>query len=90
VKLLLMKTEKHRSRFGDMFIYFFYKDPAPDAIIKSYRSCVYENFRNYNRWLPFIGRGKPILIDNLSVRGNIVDADSRPVEIPEPQSTVGK
>jgi hypothetical protein len=76
MKATLLKTKEHISKFGGKFYYAFFK--GEDG--KSYRSCLYPNYGNFPRWLPFIGK-EGILLDGLNPKGSMIDADSFPKQV---------
>lgn len=78
MKATLLKTQKEISKMGGIFYYAFFKDSDG----KSYRSCLYPNFRNFKNWQTFIGK-ENVLLDNLTMKGRLINADSQPVEIKE-------
>lgn len=71
--------QKHPSKFGGDFYYIYFKDVETG---KSYRTCVYPNYRNYKNWANIINNyseDKPVTLENLIVRNDtMVDADSIP------------
>jgi hypothetical protein len=84
MKVTLLRTQEKTSKFGGKFFYFFFKGENG----KSYRSCMYPQYGNFKRWQEFVGK-KDIVLDNVNVNGAMVDADSFPriVEEPEPPDT---
>jgi hypothetical protein len=82
VRAKLIGQEKHPSKYGGVFYYFFFKDEKG----KSLRSCVTPNCRNFKNWEQLLGK-EGITIDNLKVKRHngdvIVDADSVPKIVDE-------
>ena len=76
MKLTILKTEKHQSKLKDKgeFWYIFFK--GEDGL--SYKTCVYEKFRNYRNWQGILGLTPGSEIEVNIVRGNLVDADNQP------------
>ncbi len=73
----VLKIEKHPSKLVERgnFYYIFFKNEKG-----SYKTCVYEKFRNFKNWREVISKGIGIKLDNLVLRGrDLVDADSMPV-----------
>jgi hypothetical protein len=83
MKATLLRIEKHPSKFGKEFYYFFFK--CADG--KSRRSCIYPTYGNFQRWKHLINTVLPIELDNLLMKGNLIDADSYPKTIYESQDT---
>jgi hypothetical protein len=77
MKATLIKTQEQVSKYGGKFYYAFFKNEQG----KGYRSCLYPNCRNFVNWKQFIGK-ENVWLDNLNTKGNLIDADSKPVEIP--------
>lgn len=73
MKAQLLRTSEQQSRYGGRFYYFFFK--GEDG--KSYRSCMYPNMGNFKRWKPYVGK-TDVWLDNLVLKGNLIDADSHP------------
>jgi len=73
MRATLLKTQEQVSKFGGKFYYAFFK--GDDG--KSYCSCLYPNYGNFKRWQCLIGK-ENVVLDNLNVRGNMIDADSFP------------
>lgn len=70
---ILKVTDWKTSKHGGRYKYVFMKDEATG---KSYKTCVFENMRNYQRWNSIIQPGN--LIAGCRVRkGNLIDADSQ-------------
>jgi len=76
MKATLLKTQKMPSKFGGYFYFAYFK--GEDG--KSYRSCLYPSYGNFQRWKSLIGR-ENVVLDNLVAKGKMVDADSFPREI---------
>lgn len=72
----LIRTQEMPSKFGGKFYYAFFR--GDDG--RSYRSCLTPSCHNFNRWRPFIGK-EFIKLDNLILKGGMIDADSTPTEI---------
>ena len=79
MKLTVTGIRKHQSKLPDKgdFYYIFFKDEKGSSVKlnNNYRSCVYEKFGNYKRWLPVIRRGVGAVVE-ANTRGTLVDADS--------------
>ena len=79
----VLKTEKHKSKYGGFFYYLFMK--GEDG--KSYRTCVAEKYSNYQRWKNFITRslsGERFTLTGLSLmRNGFINADCEPKEVIE-------
>ena len=73
MKAQVLKIQKQKSKRTGYFYYVFFKS-IPEG--KSYRSCVGTEFRNFGNWT---GICPGMVLDNLEVRGKMVDADSQPV-----------
>lgn len=83
MKARVLKIEKHDSKLPDKgsFYYIFFKG-IEDC--KSYRSCIYEKFRNFQNWKAIIQNNNiGLLLDNLVAQGNLINADSIPKIIRE-------
>jgi len=76
MKATLLKTVCKKSNYGGHFYYAFFK--GEDG--RSYRSCLFPQCGNFKRWQRFVGK-EAVELENLNVRGDIVDADSYPREI---------
>lgn len=72
MKAVVLKVKPYQSRMGGNFCYIFFK--GEDG--KSYFTCVYERFANYNRWRGIISLGAGTVVDNLNTKGKLIDADS--------------
>lgn len=72
----VLKVDKHKSQLKDKgdFWYIFWK--GDDGV--SYKTCVYEKFRNFARWGNVIRKGAGTRVENLLARGKMIDADSFP------------
>ena len=81
-KATITGISERPSKFGGIFYYIYFKDTENG---KSYRTCVYPNFRNFKHWKNIISRWSNktlITLDNLIVRnGGMVDADSIPTMV---------
>ena len=77
MKGILLKTQESKSKYGGKFYFAFFKVEG-----KSYRSCLYPTMRNFTRWSKFIGR-EGINLEGLTLKGNLIDADSFPKEVLE-------
>lgn len=73
MKATLLKVDKKSSNQGGFFYYAFFK--GEDG--KSYRTCLYPKYGNFKRWQGIIDHIGAI-IDGLSARGSLIDADSFP------------
>ena len=71
-------VSKHPSKYGGDFYYLFFKDLQTG---ESYKSCTGPSYRNWKNWEHIVTNyqtGHPIVLSNLILRGNLIDADSRP------------
>jgi hypothetical protein len=77
MQMEVLKIVKHESKLGGKgnFWYIFFKS----ELGLSYRTCVYEKFRNFRNWSKVIPNGVGLKLENLRVIGKLVDADSLPV-----------
>lgn len=76
MEALILKIEKHKSKYGDSFSYVYFKNTADG---RSYRSCLYPKMGNYRRWAGLLKEGN--ILGNLNpkgVLGTLIDADSYP------------
>lgn len=81
MKYLVMKMSKVPSKTGGHFYYIFFKDEEG----KSFKTCVYPQYRNFLNWKPLIIQftnnsipKKPIYVEGLRIKqGNLIDADSQ-------------
>ena len=75
----LQKVQKHPSKFGGDFYYLFFKDTTTG---KTYRSCVSPSYRNWSNWRAIVenfNENQQVIVSNLVLKGNLIDADSRPI-----------
>ena len=71
MKLQITSYKNTPSKYGGFFYYVFFKDDAG----KNYKSCIYPNCRNFNKWRSVLKRGS--VLDNLVLKSaGLVDADS--------------
>jgi hypothetical protein len=82
MRATLLKTEWHKSNMGGDFAYLFFK--CEDG--KSRRSCLYPRYGNFKRWQEFMGK-TGVILENLNIKGNLIDADSWPKEVRSAIST---
>lgn len=81
MRALLLRTQKLPSKYGGMLYYAFFK--GEDG--KSYRSCLHDRCKNFDRWKKFLGRTN-IYLDGLKLCKDsitMIDADSHPEELYE-------
>jgi hypothetical protein len=76
LKATLIRTQEQVSKLGGRFYYAFFR--AENG--KTYRSCLYPNCHNFKRWAKYIDKTN-ITLDNLNLKGNLVNADSFPIEV---------
>lgn len=76
MKAILQKTTKQPSKYGGDFFYAFFKLENGESA----RSCLSPKCKNFARWKSFIGK-ENIVLDGLTIKGNLVDADSFPKEV---------
>ena len=69
MKLQITSFKNTPSKYGGFFYYVFFKDEAG----KNYKSCIYPNCRNFNKWRSVLKRGA--ILNNL-ISAGLVDADS--------------
>lgn len=74
MRALITKVEEKPSKFGGVFYYCFLKSDKG----KSYKTCLYPNFRNFGRWKSVIekARQEEVWLTGLIERNGLVDADS--------------
>ena len=73
---------KNPSKYTGSFYYMFFKDEQG----KSIRTCLDPKMRNFKRWQTFIERvekKEEFSLDNLKLKGNMIDADSQPKLVEE-------
>ena len=64
--------KQQQSKYGDTFFYVFFKDQNG----KSFRSCIYQNMRNFAKWKNVLKNG--MVLDNLTLKDKgLIDADSQ-------------
>lgn len=72
MKAQITSFKSQKSKYGDTFFYVFFKDQNG----KSFRSCIYENMRNFAKWKRILKPG--MVLDNLSLKSKgLIDADSQ-------------
>lgn len=63
--------KQQKSKYGDAFFYVFFKDQDG----KSFRSCIYQNMRNFSKWKNVLKNG--MVLSNLVLKQKgLIDADS--------------
>ena len=74
MELVILKvSDWKQSKQGHRYKYVFFKDEATG---KSYRSCIYEAMRNYQRWQNLLVPGN--VLNGLRERSKgLIDADSQ-------------
>lgn len=80
MKAQLLDIQKHPSKYEGDFYYLFFKDENG----KNYKSCVGDAFRNWKNWSDIIAnfdKSNPIWLDGLKLKGELIDADSKPIRI---------
>ncbi len=78
MKLKILNIVKRPSKYGGFFYYIYFKSLNEG---NSYKTCVAENYRNYKNWKNIIQefyKTKKVLITNVEINGNLVNADSIP------------
>ena len=71
MKAQITSFKEQTSKYGDTFFYVFFKDQNG----KSFRSCIYQNMRNFAKWHKILRSG--MVLDNLSLKAKgLIDADS--------------
>tara|TARA_R110002012_G_scaffold267492_1_gene451302 strand:+ start:853 stop:1185 length:333 start_codon:yes stop_codon:yes gene_type:complete len=73
-------SKTYNSNHGGKMLYVFFKDRVK---IKSYRTVLFDNMRNFNNWSEVINKAeRGDFIDNLNIKlykgKPIIDADSKP------------
>jgi len=69
----ILKIDKRKARDGGNFWYIFFKSFEG----RSYRTCVYEKYRNFSNWYDIIKGNKiGLMLTGLIAGDKIVDADS--------------
>ena len=72
MKAQITSFKKHKSKYGDIFFYVFFKDENG----QSFKTCLYTNMRNFQKWDKVVKPG--MVLDNLSLkRKGLIDADSQ-------------
>ena len=72
---------KQPSKYGGYFYYIYFKC-IEDG--RSFKTCVAESYRNYKNWKEIIetfDKTKKTMINNVRIKNNLVDADSKPMII---------
>lgn len=80
MKAKLLDIQSRPSKYGGEFCYLFFKGENG----KSYRSCVSPAYGNWSNWQKIVNnfsKESPVWLDNLLVKGELIDADSRPTII---------
>lgn len=66
----ITKIDKRKSKLGGYFVYVFFK--GKDG--KSYKTCLYPQYRNFTRWK---GLKTGDVLKNINIKkDNLIDADS--------------
>ncbi len=82
MKAKVIKLQEKKSKFGGSFYYLFMKDDKG----QSYKTCLYPQYRNFNRWRIIVNNAKQGIdtwMDGLNIKNQkskMIDADS-PVKI---------
>jgi len=66
----IIKIDKKKSKFGGYFCYVFFKGKNGN----SYKTCLYPEYRNFQRW-----KGLKVgdILKNINIKkGRLIDADS--------------
>ena len=73
--MIYKNQKKLTSKFGGDMYYLFFNDGK-----KSYRTCVYSNFRNFPKWEKLIKNiTKGDIVNGLVIKSKgMIDADSTP------------
>ena len=72
MKAQITSFKEQKSKYGDSFLYVFFKDENG----KSFRSCIYKNMRNFQKWEKVLKPG--MVLDNLKLKiKGLIDADSQ-------------
>ena len=76
----ILKIEKHKSKLslGDFYYIFFKGDDG-----HSYKTCIFPECRNYERWKVYIEKNAVgTELSGLRIKKNrLIDADSRPMRV---------
>jgi len=73
MKAMVMGRKVNTSKYGGKFYYVFFKDNEG----KSYRTCIHDKCRNFNKWKSVVESNSNPILDNLNViKETLVDADS--------------
>tara|TARA_R110000751_G_scaffold82206_2_gene165494 strand:- start:272 stop:583 length:312 start_codon:yes stop_codon:yes gene_type:complete len=71
MKAQITSFKTQQSKYGQTFYYVFFKDENG----KSFRSCIYVNMRNFEKWKSILKSG--MVLDNLRLKQKgLIDADS--------------
>lgn len=71
MKAQITSYKTQQSKYGKSFYYVFFKDENG----KSFRSCIYVNMRNFEKWKRVLKSG--MVLDNLKLKQKgLIDADS--------------
>ena len=82
MKAELTGVSRKKSKYGNDFYYLFFK--GDDG--KSYKTCIYSNMRNFEKWKKYIILPRGSIIGNLRVKEkNLINADSTPKLIAMPK-----
>ena len=73
--MIYKNQKKLTSKFGGDMYYLFFNDGE-----KSYRTCIYSNFRNFQKWEKLIKNiTKGDIVNGLVIKSKgMIDADSTP------------
>tara|TARA_R110000796_G_scaffold206680_2_gene323006 strand:- start:20 stop:343 length:324 start_codon:yes stop_codon:yes gene_type:complete len=72
MKAQITSFKKHKSKYGDVFFYVFFKDENGQSL----KSCIYPNMRNFQKWDKVVRPG--MVLDNLKLKHKgLIDADSQ-------------
>ena len=73
--MIYKNQKKLTSKFGGDMYYLFFNDGE-----KSYRTCIYSNFRNFTKWEKLIKNiTKGDIVNGLVIKSKrMIDADSTP------------
>ena len=72
MKAQITSFKQHKSKYGDIFFYVFFKDQNGQSL----KSCIYPNMRNFQKWDRVVKPG--MVLDNLKFKKKgLIDADSQ-------------
>ena len=72
MKAQITSFKQHKSKYGDIFFYVFFKDQNGQSL----KSCIYLNMRNFQKWDRVVKPG--MVLDNLKLKKKgLIDADSQ-------------